>query len=203
MSRMKLTRMMRNTGRFTLAALLAGLAGAAIARAQTRPALPETFTATAVNMSGIGSTVPTPLDITITRWTSTAEQERYISILHDKGGDALAEALRKGPSIGSIRTPASLANDFRYAVQERTRNNERRIILLADRPIEFAEMIDRSHSLDYPFSAIELLLDDSGRGKGRLWIAAKLSLLDDLLIVDNYADRPVTLNDVRRIAAPR
>ena len=64
-------------------------------------------------------------------------------------------------------------------------------------------MIDRSHSLDYPFSAIELLLDDSGRGKGSLWIAAKLTLLDDLLIVDNYADRPVTLNDVRRITAPR
>ena len=198
-----MTRIKRHTGRFTLAASLAGLACAAIAGAQMRPALPEAFTATAVNMSGIGSTVPTALDITITRWTSTAEQERYISILRDKGGDALAEALRRGPSIGSIRTPASLAYDFRYAVQERTRNNERRIILLADRPLEFAEMIDRSHSLDYPFSAIELLLDDSGRGKGSLWIAAKLTLLDDLLIVDNYADRPVTLNDVRRITAPR
>jgi hypothetical protein len=195
--------MLRNAARFALSALLAGSTCAAIAGAQTRPALPETFTATAVNMSGIGSAVPTPLDITITRWTSVAEQERYISILRDKGGDVLAEALRKGPSIGSIRTPASLAYDFRYAIEERTRNNERRIILLADRPIEFAEMIDRSHSLDYPFSAIELLLDDSGRGKGNLWIAAKLTLLDNLLIVDNYADRPVTLNDVRRTSVRR
>jgi hypothetical protein len=203
MSRTKLTKRLKNTGRFMVAALLAGLGAGALASAQTRPALPETFTATAVNMSGIGSTVPTPLDITITRWTSAAEQERYISILRGKGGDALAEALRKGASIGSIRTPASLAYDFRYAIEERTRNNERRIILLADRPIEFAEMIDRSHSLDYPFSAIELLLDDSGRGKGNLWIAAKLTLLDDLLIVDNYADRPVTLNDVHRTTAPR
>ena len=83
-------------------------------------------------------------------------------------------------------------------VQERTRDNLRRIILLTDRPIEGAELYDRSRTLDYPFSAIELLVDDTGHGKGDLWIAAKLTLLDDLLIVDNYADRPVTLSDVRR-----
>ena len=184
--------------RVALVALVAAIAGAPRPSAQGRPALPEAFTANAINMSSIGSRVPTPLDITITRWTSAGEQERLIAILRSKGGDALAEALRKGEPIGSIRTPTSLAYDFRYAVQERTRNNERRIILLTDRPIEFGELVDRTHSLDYPFSAIELLLDDTGHGKGSLWIAAKLTLLDDLLIVDNYADRPVTLNDVRR-----
>lgn len=184
--------------RVALVAVASALAVAPRPSAQSRPALPEAFTATAINMSAIGSTVLTPLDITLTRWTSAAEQERFISILRGRGGDALAEALRKAPSIGSIRTPTSLAYDFHYAVQERTRDNERRIILVTDRPIEFAEMIDRPLSLEYPFSAIELLLDDSGRGKGSLWIAAKLTLLDDLLIVENYADRPVTLNDVRR-----
>jgi hypothetical protein len=172
-------------------------AGAALVAAQA-PQLPESFTTNAINMSLIGNPYPTPLDITITRWTSAAEQERYTSILRGKGGDALAEALRRGPSIGFIRTPTSLSYDFRYAVQERTKNNERRIVLLTDRPLEFGELADRSRSLEYPFSAIELLVDDSGRGKGRLWIAAKLTLLDDLLIIDNYADRPVDLNDVRR-----
>src|SRR3990172_670377 len=177
--------------RVALASLAAALGGAPRPAAQARPPLPETFTANAINMSAIGSAVPTPLDITITRWTTAAEPERAIAILRDRGGDALAEALRKGPSIGSIRTPTSLAYDFRYAVQERTRGGERRIILVTDRPIEFAEMINRSRSLDYPFAAIGLLVDDTGRGKGRLWIAAKLTLLDDLLIVDNFADRPV------------
>ncbi len=170
---------------------------AAAGSAQTNPRLPEAFTANAINMSGIGSTIPTQVDITITGWTTVAEQERYVSILRGKGGDALAEALRHGPSIGSIRTPGSLSYDFRYAVQERTRDNLRRIILVTDRPMAFAELVDRSRSLEYPFSAIELLVDDTGRGTGNLWIAAKLTLLDDLLIVDNYSDRPVTLNDVR------
>ena len=110
--------------------------------------------------------------------------------------------MRRGPSIGSIRTPTSLAYDFRYAVQERTRDNLRRIVLLTDRPMEFAERSQRPQSVDYPFSAIELLVDDSGRGKGSLWIAAKLTMLDDLLIVDNYSDRPVDLLDVRR-ASPK
>lgn len=165
---------------------------------QGSPALPETFTANYVNMSGIGGTVPTVVDIKITGWTSAADQEKYLSVLRGKGGDALAEALRKGPSIGSIRTPTSLAYDFRYAVQERTRDNLRRIVLLTDRPMDFDERAQRPHSVDYPFSAIELLVDDSGRGKGSLWIAAKLTMLDDLLIVDNYSDRPVDLVDVRR-----
>lgn len=178
--------------------ILALTAGTAVlAGAQSGPTLPEFFTANAVNMSTIGSTSPTPLDITITKWTTPAEQERYISILRGKGGDALAEALRRGPSIGAIRTPTSLSYDFRYAIQERTRDNLRRILLLTDRPMEFAELYARSRTIDYPFSAIELIVDDSGRGKGSLWIAAKLTLVDDLLVLDNYSDRPVDLHDVR------
>ena len=190
---------MTHAVRTVLLAAAALLMSGGQARAQGPVPLPERFTAFAVNMSGIGSPTPTPLDITITAWTSAADQERYISILRGRGGDAMVEALRRAPSIGSIRTPTSLAYDFRYAIQERTRDNLRRIILLSDRPMEFAELVDRTHSVEYPFTAIELLVDDSGRGKGDLWIAAKLTLLDDLLILDNYADRPVTLNDVRRV----
>ena len=186
---------MRCTNQVLLAMLVVAALDAGGA-AQTRPSLPESFTAYAVNMSAVGRVSPTPLDMTITAWTSLAEQERYLSILRDKGGDALVEALRKGPSIGSIRTPASLAYDFRYAVQERTRDNLRRIFLVTDRPMDFVELVDRPLSVQYPFAAIELLVDDSGRGKGSLWLAAKLTLLDNLLIVDNYTDRPVTLNDV-------
>lgn len=187
---------MRHTNRVVLAVLGAALLTVP-ASGQTSTARADTFTANAINMSRIGSTVPTTLDITITAWTSVAAQERYLSILRGKGSDALAEALRSGPSIGAIRTPASLAYDFRYAFQERTRDNLRRIILITDRPMEFAELIERPRSTDYPFAVIELLVDDTGRGKGSLWIAAKLTLLDDMLIVDNYADRPVTLTDVR------
>jgi hypothetical protein len=167
-------------------------------RAQGQAPAPtkEEFTALAVNMSNIGSTSPTTLDITITHWTTVAEQERLTSILGGKGQSGLVDAMQKAPSIGSIRTPGSLRYEFRYAVQERTRDNHRRIILVTDRPIEFAELIDRGRTLDYPFAAIELLVDDYGKGTGSLWIAAKLTLLDNLLIVDNYADRPITLSDV-------
>lgn len=167
-------------------------------RAQDRGSTPtkEEFTAFAVNMSGIGSTTPTPLDITITRWTSVAEQERLTSILRGKGQSALVDAMHKTPSIGSIRTPTSLSYEFRYATQERARDGRRRIILVTDRPIEYGELADRAVTLDYPFAVIELLLDDYGKGSGSMWIAARLTLLDNLLIVDNYTDRPINLNDV-------
>jgi hypothetical protein len=164
--------------------------------APTKEPTKEIFTAFAVNMSNIGSTTPTPLDITITRWTTVAEQERLTSILGGKGQSGLVDAMQKTPSIGSIRTPTSLSYDFRYATQERTRDGRRRIILVTDRPIDYWEVVDRPPTIDYPFAAIELLVDDYGKGTGSLWIAARLTLLDNLLIVDNYANRPITLNDV-------
>jgi len=195
---MSMMNMMNCRPPIVLAVLLTLPAGTT--SAQVRPGLPERFTANAINMSLIGSSVPTPIDITITKWTTAAEQERYLSILRGKGNDVFAETLRKAPSVGTVRTPTSLAYDFRYAVQGRTKDNLRQIILLTDRPMEFAELSNRYNSVDYPFAAIELLVDDSGHGKGSFWIAAKLTMLDDLLIMDNYADRPLDLTDVHRKA---
>src|SRR3990167_8454977 len=185
---------------FPLAVALGLTLCATAVRAQGTTAAPtkEEFTAFAVNLSRIGSTTPTPLDITITRWTTVAEQERLTSILREKGQPALVDALHKAQAIGSIRTPTSLSYEFRYAIQERTRDNRRRIILLTDRPIEYEELADRGVTLEYPFAAIELLVDDNGKGAGSLWIAGRLTLLGNLLILDNYADRPGALHGVDR-----
>lgn len=174
--------------------------GASVTAGQQYPApqLPERYTAFAVNLGNIGTSSPMPLDITVTRWTTPAERELLLTALREKGQDALRDAMQKMPSVGTISTPGSLAYDFRYASQEITKQGVRRIVLLTDRPIEAGEAMTRPRSIDYPFGSIELLVDVNGRGKGTFSIATKLAMLDDLLILEGLADRPVDLNDVRR-----
>jgi hypothetical protein len=108
------------------------------------------------------------------------------------------DAMQKMPAVGTLSTPGSLAYPFRYSSQEITKKGERRIILMTDRPVQAWEAMNRPFSIDYPFTSVELLVDSSGRGKGTLSIASKLTLMDNLLIVEGLADRPVDLNGVKR-----
>lgn len=185
-----------------LAAVLLGLSAILpcpkVAGQEPPVKLPEEYTAFAVNLGNVGSTVPTPLDIRITRWTTAAEMETLMTALRGKGPDALRNAMQKMPSVGTISTPGSLAYHFRYSNQEMTKNGLRRIILMTDRPIDAWEAMNRPYSIEYPFASIEMMVDSSGRGRGTLSIATKLVVLDNLLIVEGLADRPVDLNNVRR-----
>ena len=52
--------------------------------------------------------------------------------------------------------------------------------------------------MDYPFTLVELRLDKEGHGEGKLSIATKLTLNDNVLVIENYADQPVMLTDVRK-----
>jgi len=108
------------------------------------------------------------------------------------------KALQKERPVGSIRAPGSLAYDLRYARELPGEEGGRRLILATDRPIGFAEARNNPRTLDYPFTLIELRLDAEGRGEGRLSIATKLTLNDNVLVIENYADQPVMLTEVRR-----
>ena len=74
----------------------------------------------------------------------------------------------------------------------------RRIVLATDRPIGFAEAANNSRTIDYPFTLVELRLDKDGHGEGKLSVATKLTLNDNVLVIENYANQPVMLNEVRQ-----
>src|SRR5438067_16937 len=72
-------------------------------------ALPEKFTAFAINVSNMTPRAQTtPVDITINRFSSDADRDRLVAILRDKGQDALLAALQKMPVVGYMTTPGSL-----------------------------------------------------------------------------------------------
>jgi hypothetical protein len=175
------------------------IAGAAHAAAQVASNSPrERFTAVAVNVSNVGRTGATPIDIVIERWTTDDERDRLMAIFKEQGPDKLLEALRKTPRVGTISTPGSLAYDLHYARELTDKEGGRRIVLATDRPMGFWEASNRPRTADYPFTLMELHVNKQGEGQGKLNIAAKLTLNDNVLVIEDYANQPVMLNDIKK-----
>jgi hypothetical protein len=159
----------------------------------------EEFSAIFANISNVGAVGATPLTIRINRWTDNDENEKLMSTLRDKGTEALVRELQDARAVGSIGTPQELPYDLRYARQLRTEDGGRRIILMTDRPMAFAERMSASVSRDYPLTWIELKLDAEGRGEGTVAVAARLRLVGDVLGIENLANQPARLNQVRKV----
>jgi len=176
-----------------VALLIAGSAAAQSASNSPR----EHFSAVAVNNSTVGRAGAGPVDITITQWTSEADRDRLMALFKEKGDKALLSALQDQKPVGTISTPGSVAYDLRYARQIPTAEGGRRIILATDRPMGFWEASEHTRSVDYPFTLIELRLDKNGTGEGKLSVATKLTLENNTLVIENYADQPVMLNEVK------
>jgi len=161
---------------------------------------PETFTAFAVNM---GNTAPraiaTVVDLHVDRYSTDAERDRLMSVFEEKGQDALLEALQKLPVVGYIRTPGSLGYDIHFARQIPQAEGGRKIILLTDRYMSMWEVANRPRSFDYPFTLIQLQVDRTGQGVGKASIATRITKgADGVIELENFANLPVMLNDVKR-----
>jgi hypothetical protein len=148
-------------------------------------------------MSNVGTPGASQIEITVNTYTTEAARDRLMEIFRKEGDTGLLRALQNERPVGSIRAPGSLAYDLRYARELPGEDGGRRLILATDRPIGFGEAAGNPRTRDYPFTLIELRLDAEGRGEGRLSIATKLTLNDNVLVIENYADQPVMLKDVR------
>jgi hypothetical protein len=165
--------------------------------------LPATFTAFAVSAGGPRTPgVATTVEITINRWSTSAETERLMGVLKDKGPERLVDALQDVKSVGTIRTPGNLAYDLRFASTEPGEDGGTRIVLATDRPISYWEAVNRPRVADYPFTFIELRLNGSGEGVGKLALATKINVSRDgkMIQLENYDAEPIALNEVRRRA---
>lgn len=187
----------------TSIALLAGLLAATPAGAQTN-APAERFTANAVNISEIGTPGATPVDIVVERWSSDAERERLISTLLDKGPKAFLEALQEARRVGFIRTPTSLGYEMRLAWQEPGEDGGRRIFLMTDRPIGFAEAVNQPRTINYPITVIELQMKNDGEGEGKMFVATRVTgdKRRKTINIEDYASQPVMLKSVKSTKTP-
>jgi hypothetical protein len=187
-------------GRITALIAVSGLALALCAPAIAQEE--ERFTAWAVNLSNIGPGTNSQMDITISRWSSDTERERLIKAFMEKGQDELLKQLQKiKPPVGRINIPGQIGWDLQFARDLKGEDGGRRIILVTDRRMSFREVNNRSRTIDYPFTLIELHLDQNGEGEGRASVATKITLNKEknVLELENYSSQPVMLKNVKKV----
>ncbi len=171
--------------------VLAGLP----ARAQTH-GVQEDFTAIAIASDEFGSGAGRIL-IRITRWSSEAERARLVNTLRTKGSGKLLDELSDARSVGTIRTPDSLAYDLRYAHERRGEDGEREIVIATDRPIGFWEQVNNARSLAYPFTVIQMRIGADGRGTGTLSYATRIRAYGNVIELENFSTAPVMLTEIK------
>lgn len=144
------------------AALVTVLALAAAASAQAQR---EEFTAFGVNLDRGRAGV---VDIVIERWSPDGDREALLKVFAEKNQEAMLKELLKRPRLGYIRLPNTMGHDIHYAVQQPLPEGGRRVIVVTDRPIGFAEARNNSRSMDYPFTMVEFRFDQAGVGQGKM-----------------------------------
>lgn len=158
----------------------------------------ETFTATAVNLSGVGRPGAGIVEISIERWSTDAERDRLVAVLKEKGSDALLSALQKLRRVGYIRTPGRIGWDLHFARDNKTEEG-RQVVIATDRPMSFWEASRRPRSADYDFTLIDIRFDPDGKGTGKLAVAAKVNFSDkkQTVEIENFGIEPVRLTEVQ------
>lgn len=182
--------------RFIAAFVLAGLAAAPAARAG-QPEGRERFSAFAVDLGGSFGAATFLVQINVDRWSSPDERRNLESVLAESGPDALLAALRKTKPVGRIYTTGSVGYDLRFAYQVPLASGGRRIVVGTDRPLSFYEASRRPRSADYPFTVLEMRVDENGRGQGKLMVASRVTAMGETIELENYTTRPVQLMQVR------
>jgi hypothetical protein len=163
---------------------------------------PERYTASAIDMN---RSVAGNIELVIDRWSTDAERDRLMKVLMDKGPDKLLDALQDVKRVGYVRTPDSIGWDLRFARKTRMPDGGDRVVLVTDRRIGFWEATNQPRSVDYPFTVIELRLNNEGEGEGKMSLATKV-IADkehNIVTLENYDTQPVMLTQVHREKSSR
>jgi len=182
--------------RIIAAIVLAGLAAVPAARAAT-PEGRERFSAVAVDLGGPYGASTFLVQINVDRWSTPDERRNLESVLAESGPDALLAALQKTKPVGRIYTTGSVGYDLHFAYQVPLASGGRRIVVGTDRPLSFYEASRRPRSVDYPFTILEMRVDENGRGQGKLLVASKVTALGDTIELENFTTTPMQLMQVR------
>ena len=182
--------------RLIAVAMIAGLAAAPSARAASLEGQ-EKFSAFAINLEGRYGASTSMVQITVNRWSTADEWRNLGAVLDEKGSDGLLRAVQDMKSVGRISTPGYLGQDLRFAFQVPLATGGRRIILGMDRQMSFYEAARRPRSADFPFTVLEMRVDEDGRGQGKLVVASRVMALGETIEVENYNNTPVRLTQIR------
>jgi hypothetical protein len=158
----------------------------------------EVYTGNLIYVGGSRGAVNTTFTLTIDSYTPDNEVIRLTGTLKDGGQDALMKAIGS-EKRGSIQIGTGLGQDLNAVWVTVGEEGERRITALSRRWIGVFEARRGTRSLDYPYTYVELFVDEKGKGDGGLIPAAKVRAVGDKTIeVENFGIYPARLTNVKR-----
>jgi len=185
------------TWKLTLAAVVLSATVPSVASAQ----LPERYRAFAVNLSTQNLGGPTTVDIVIERWSTDAEEARLVEAFQKSSDDLLTALQAIQPRAGFIQLPGETGLDIQYTNQAKGEDGGWQIVIVTDRRIGFQEAADRPRTIDYPFTLIEMHVNDDGVGEGRASVYTKITWDAETrtLELENYGSAPVRLQQIKKV----
>ena len=147
----------------------------------------EVYTGTVAAIGGQVAGASRPFTLEITGYTPSDEAQHDFEILRAQGQDDYIKAISH-KKLGSFSLDGQTGRDLRF-VQESQTEKGRKITILFERWLRMFEVKYGTRSQDYPFTYIELFVNDNGKGEGSVVGLAKVSFdkkNPNTLDVENY-----------------
>jgi hypothetical protein len=161
----------RNVERYLVGVVSALLLAASAASAE------EVYTATLTAARGLGKKTA-ELTLTITSRTSEEEAARLQKILTEQGSDAAIAELRKFDR-GMAKITGGPSSPIRH-MRSHVGQNGARVIIITDGPLYFPEDAPSPSAVaKTSIGLIELVVDNTGKGRGNMVEALKINVTPD------------------------
>lgn len=148
------------------------LAGIGTLQAQERTTIQATAMGTSTQMGKMYD-----INIIIEQYSTTEDRKTLIDAFKRSGQDGLVSVLEDMKPKGRIRfSSGGVGNDIKYIIELPADKGHRRLRLVTDRTLAFAELYQGTRSRDYTVGAIELDLTPDGKGSGTVLPACKLTV---------------------------
>ena len=129
--------------------------------------------------------------------TPEDEVKRMLAALQNGGQDELQKILGH-QKRGTLQIGARLSHDIQAVWVTQTEEG-RKIYALSERWLGFGELRRGTRSVDYPFTFVELYVEDDGKAEGELIPAARVRAKKGMTIeVENFGIYPARLTNVRQ-----
>lgn len=147
-------------------------------------------------IGGPRGSVVTQFTLRINSLTPQQDVDRYMAELKRGGQDALMDAIR-GSKRGTVQVGTQLARDAN-AIWVTDEGEGKKITILFERWLGFGELRRGARSVDYPFTYVEIFIDEKGRGEGTLIPAARVRYKSNGTIeFENFGIYPARLTNLK------
>lgn len=142
----------------------------------------------------------TRVEIVIARWSSDEEGRLFKTFTAKGQREMVGEMQKIDPPIGRIGITGETTYHLRYASATELEDGMTQVLIATEREMSFEEVVEKPASFDYPFTLIELHVDENGEGEGRVSIATRVvwDKKANVLELEDYNSAPIWLKNVQR-----